>query len=160
MYSFHGLTVTEALLLAAVAYDRYEAICNPLRYPAKMTRRAASARIIALLIRAPVIAQTSQLTYRDTVHHCSCEHPVVLQAARLGFGADFHTFLGFSIATTVSVLPLSLVTLSRHPLRAKDRLQRRSHERFFNVCFPSACGGHLLLLHRCGVSVLQSGHTR
>ncbi|NWX04339.1 O2AT4 protein, partial [Caloenas nicobarica] len=119
MYSFHGLTVTEALLLVVMAYDRYEAICNPLRYPAKMTRRlniqlAASAWIIALLIPVPVITQTSQLTYRDTtmVHHCFCDHLAVVQAACLDFSANFQTFLGFSIAMTVSVLPLLLVTLS------------------------------------------------
>ncbi|XP_009972597.3 olfactory receptor 2AT4 [Tyto alba] len=119
MYSFHMLTVTEALLLVVMAYDRYEAICNPLRYLAKMTRRvniqlAASAWITALLIPMPVISQTSQLAYRDTtrVHHCFCDHLAVVQAACSGFSADFQMFLGFSIAMTVSVVPLLLITLS------------------------------------------------
>ncbi|KAM7130423.1 olfactory receptor 2AT4 [Ciconia boyciana] len=119
MYSFHGLTVTEALLLVVMAYDRYEAICNPLRYPAKMTRRvniqlAVSAWITALLIPVPVITQTSQLAYRDTtrVHHYFCDHLAVVQAACSDFSADFQTSLGFSIAMTVSVIPLWLVTLS------------------------------------------------
>ncbi|XP_009928877.2 olfactory receptor 2AT4 [Haliaeetus albicilla] len=119
MYSFHGLTVTEALLLVVMAYDRYEAICNPLQYPAKMTRRvnsqlAASAWVTALLIPVPVVAQTSRLAYghTTTVHHCFCDHLAVVQAACSDFGADFQTFLGFSIAMTVSVVPLLLVTLS------------------------------------------------
>ncbi|XP_019326999.1 PREDICTED: olfactory receptor 2AT4, partial [Aptenodytes forsteri] len=119
MYSFHGLTVTEALLLAVVAYDRYEAICNPLCCPAKMTRRvnihlAASAWITALLIPVPIITQTSQLAYRDTtrVHHCFCDHLAVVEATCLDFSANFQTFLGFSIAMTVLVIPLLLVTLS------------------------------------------------
>ncbi|XP_009637426.1 olfactory receptor 2AT4, partial [Egretta garzetta] len=119
MYSFHGLTVTEALLLVVMAYDRYEAICNPLHYPAKMTRRvnvqlAASAWLTALLIPVPVIMQTSQLTYGDTtrVYHCFCDHLAVVQAACSDFSAEFQTFLGFSIAMTVSVIPLLLVTLS------------------------------------------------
>ncbi|KAM6211508.1 olfactory receptor 2AT4 [Sarcoramphus papa] len=119
MYSFHGLTVTEALLLVVMAYDRYEAICNPLHYPAKMTRRvniqlAASAWITALLIPVPVITQTSQLAYghTTTVQHCFCDHLAVVQAACSDFSANFQTFLGFSIAMTVSVIPLLLVTLS------------------------------------------------
>ncbi|XP_010022913.1 PREDICTED: olfactory receptor 2AT4 [Nestor notabilis] len=119
MYSFHSLTVTEALLLMVMAYDRYEAICNPLCYPAKMTRRmniqlAASAWITALLIPVPVIMQTSQLAYGHTprVHHCFCDHLAVVQAACSDFSADFQTFLGFSIAMTVSVVPLLLVTIS------------------------------------------------
>ncbi|GAB0181036.1 disintegrin and metalloproteinase domain-containing protein 9-like [Grus japonensis] len=102
-----------------MAYDRYEAICNPLRYPAKMTRRvniqlAASAWITALLIPVPVIMQTSRLAYGDTtrVHHCFCDHLAVVQAACRDFSADFQTFLGFSIAMTVSVIPLLLVAVS------------------------------------------------
>ncbi|XP_009674129.1 olfactory receptor 2AT4 [Struthio camelus] len=119
MYSFHGLTVTEALLLVVMSYDRYEAICNPLRYPAKMTRRvnvrlAGSAWVTALLIPVPVIMQTSRLSYGETtrVYHCFCDHLAVVQAACSDFNADFQTFLGFSIAMTVSIVPLLLVTLS------------------------------------------------
>ncbi|NXF67255.1 O2AT4 protein, partial [Ciccaba nigrolineata] len=110
MYSFHGLTVTKALLLV---------VMDPFHYPAKMTRRvniqlAASTWITALLIPAPVITQTSQLAYRDTtrVHHCFCDHLAVVQATCSDFSADFQTFLGFSIAMTVSLVPLLLVTLS------------------------------------------------
>ncbi|NXJ00282.1 O2AT4 protein, partial [Psophia crepitans] len=119
MYSFHGLTVTEALLLVVMAYDRYEAICNPLHYPAKMTKRvniqlAVSAWITALLIPVPAVVQTSQLAYGDTarVHHCFCDHLAVVQAACPDFSANFQTFLGFFNAMTVSVVPLLLVTLS------------------------------------------------
>ncbi|NXK50796.1 O2AT4 protein, partial [Chauna torquata] len=119
MYSFHGLTVTEALILVVMAYDRYEAICNPLHYPAKMTRRAniqlaVSAWITALLIPVPVIVQTSRLAFGDTtrVHHCFCDHLAVVQAACSDSQADFQTFLGFSITMTVSLVPLLLVTLS------------------------------------------------
>ncbi|NWY00770.1 O2AT4 protein, partial [Nothoprocta ornata] len=119
MYSFHGLTVTEALLLVVMAYDRYEAICNPLHYPAKMTRRvniqlATSAWLMALLVPVPVIVQTSRLSYGATtiVYHCFCDHLAVVQAACSDFSAHFQTFLGFSIAMTVSIIPLLLVTLS------------------------------------------------
>uniref|UniRef100_A0A8C4ULX7 G-protein coupled receptors family 1 profile domain-containing protein n=1 Tax=Falco tinnunculus TaxID=100819 RepID=A0A8C4ULX7_FALTI len=119
MYSFHGLMVNKALLLLVMAYDRYEATCNPFHYPVKMTRRmniqlAASAWITALIIPVPIIMQTSRLAYGHTarVHHCFCDHLAVVQATCSDFSADFQTFLGFSIAMTVSVIPLLLVTLS------------------------------------------------
>ncbi|XP_067389387.1 olfactory receptor 2AT4 [Emydura macquarii macquarii] len=119
MYCFHSLTVTEALLLVVMSYDRYEAICNPLHYPVKMTKRvniqlAGSAWITALLIPIPVIFQTSQLRFGETakVYHCFCDHLAVVQAACSDFRAAFQTFMGFSIAMTVSVVPLVLVTLS------------------------------------------------
>ncbi|XP_059580817.1 olfactory receptor 2AT4-like [Alligator mississippiensis] len=119
MYSFHGLGVTEALILVVMSYDRYEAICNPLHYAVKMTKRmniqlAASAWITALIIPAPVMIQTSQLAFGETtkVYHCFCDHLAVVQAACPDFGATFQTFLGFCIAMTVSLVPLTLVILS------------------------------------------------
>ncbi|XP_069098275.1 olfactory receptor 5V1-like [Pleurodeles waltl] len=39
LYFFVSLEGTEAILLAAMAYDRYMAICNPLRYTTFMTQR-------------------------------------------------------------------------------------------------------------------------
>uniref|UniRef100_A0A8C3HGF4 G-protein coupled receptors family 1 profile domain-containing protein n=1 Tax=Chrysemys picta bellii TaxID=8478 RepID=A0A8C3HGF4_CHRPI len=100
MYCFHGLSVTESLLLVVMSYDRYEAI--------------SCAWVTALLIPIPVVFQTSQLTFGETatVYHCFCDHLAVVQAACSDFSASFQTFLGFSIAMTVSVVPLMLVTLS------------------------------------------------
>ncbi|XP_030333450.1 olfactory receptor 2AT4 [Strigops habroptila] len=150
MYSFHSLMVTEALLLVVMAYDRYEAICNPLYYPAKMTRRmniqlAASAWITALPIPVPVIMQTSQLAYghTTTVHHCFCDHLAVVQAACLDFSADFQTFLGFSIAMTVSVVPLLLVTISyiHINLSVLKINSKAGHMKAF-----STCTSHLLVV--------------
>nr|XP_056720502.1 olfactory receptor 12D1-like [Euleptes europaea]XP_056722764.1 olfactory receptor 12D1-like [Euleptes europaea] len=40
LHFFHFLGSSEALLLAAMAYDRYVAICNPLKYPLIMCRTA------------------------------------------------------------------------------------------------------------------------
>lgn len=150
MYSFHSLTVTEALLLVVMAYDRYEAICNPLCYPAKMTSRmniqlAASAWITALLIPVPVITQTSQLAYGHTtrVHHCFCDHLAVVQAACLDSSADFQTFLGFSIAMTVSIVPLLLVTISYvHIILSVLRINSKAGR----MKAFSTCTSHLLVV--------------
>ncbi|XP_075777398.1 olfactory receptor 2AT4-like isoform X2 [Pelodiscus sinensis] len=119
MYGFHGLAVTESLLLVVMSYDRYEAICNPLHYPVKMTKKvnlllAACAWVTGLLIPIPVIFQTTLLTFgeKNTVYNCFCDHLAVVQAACSDVSVAFQTFLGFSIAMTVSFLPLVLVTLS------------------------------------------------
>ncbi|NWX92043.1 O2AT4 protein, partial [Nothoprocta pentlandii] len=150
MYSFHGLTVTEALLLVVMAYDRYEAICNPLHYPAKMTRRvniqlATSAWLMALLVPVPVIVQTSRLSYGATtiVYHCFCDHLAVVQAACSDFSAHFQTFLGFSIAMTVSIIPLLLVTLSYICIIASIRKisSKEGRAKAF-----STCASHLIVV--------------
>ncbi|XP_060639245.2 olfactory receptor 12D1-like [Anolis sagrei] len=50
LHFFHFLGSSEALLLAAMAYDRYVAICNPLHYPVIMSRQ------ICLLLAATIWA--------------------------------------------------------------------------------------------------------
>ncbi|XP_065533243.1 LOW QUALITY PROTEIN: olfactory receptor 2AT4 [Lathamus discolor] len=157
MYSFHSLTVTKALLLMVMAYDRYEAICKPLYYPAKMTSRmsiqlAASAWITALLIPVPVIAQTSQLAYGHTtrLHHCFCDHLAVVQASCLDSNADFQNFLGFSITMTVSIVPLLLVTISYvHIILSVLRINSKAGR----MKAFSMCTSHLLVVGTCYSSI-------
>ncbi|KAJ1120448.1 hypothetical protein NDU88_008613 [Pleurodeles waltl] len=117
MYFFHSFAVNECFLLVVMAYDRYVAICSPLHYVTKMTKRknvliAASSWISALLVPVPAVIQTSQLHFYGTIHveHCFCDHLSVVQAACSD--ATFQTFLGFSIAMVVSIVPLMLVFLS------------------------------------------------
>nr|XP_056714793.1 olfactory receptor 2AT4-like [Euleptes europaea] len=119
MYFFHSLTVTEAFLLVVMAYDRYEAICNPLHYLVKMTRRtniqlAASAWLLAFTVPVPVIIETSYLGYRERtlVYHCFCDHLAVVRAACSNSDSNMQTFIGFSIAMTISITPLILVVVS------------------------------------------------
>ncbi|XP_006036748.1 olfactory receptor 2AT4-like [Alligator sinensis] len=160
MYSFHGLTVTEALILVVMSYDRYEAICNPLHYAVKMAKRmniqlAASAWITALIIPAPVMIQTSQLAFGETtkVYHCFCDHLAVVQAACPDFGATFQTFLGFCIAMTVSLVPLTLVILS-YALTIISVLKIDSKEGQ-RKAFPT-CTSHLIVVGSYYSSVLVS----
>ncbi|XP_007439038.1 olfactory receptor 2AT4 [Python bivittatus] len=119
MYFFHGLVVTETFLLLVMSYDRYEAICNPLHYAVRMTKQkniqlAASAWFLALLIPIPAVVQSSQLAFLKTprVHHCFCDHLAVVQAACQNSSASFQSFLGFTIAMIVSIIPLLLVFIS------------------------------------------------
>ncbi|XP_069814261.1 olfactory receptor 6N1-like [Dendropsophus ebraccatus] len=47
MYFFHSLGITENYLLTVMAYDRYIAICNPLRYSTIMTPRCCKYLVFA-----------------------------------------------------------------------------------------------------------------
>ncbi|XP_029435411.1 olfactory receptor 10A7-like [Rhinatrema bivittatum] len=88
MYSFFTLGVTECLLLAVMAYDRYVAICNPLRYAAVMSKRmciqlAASSWVSGNLISLGQTASIFSLPYcgPNVINHYFCDIPPVLKLA-------------------------------------------------------------------------------
>ncbi|KAM7150885.1 olfactory receptor 10K1-like [Macrochelys suwanniensis] len=80
IYFFGILSTTESLLLAAMSYDRYLAICNPLRYAALMNGRVcfqlvAGCCISSFLLCTIVNIFLFQLTFCDSkeIDHFFCD---------------------------------------------------------------------------------------
>ncbi|XP_028001619.2 olfactory receptor 13J1 [Eptesicus fuscus] len=79
---------TECLLLAIMAYDRYLAICRPLRYPVLMSQRlclllAGAAWVLCLFksVTETVIAMRLPFCGHRLVSHFTCEILAVLKLA-------------------------------------------------------------------------------
>ena len=79
---------TECLLLAIMAYDRYLAICRPLRYPVLMSHRlcwllAGAAWVLGLCksVTETVIAMRLPFCGHRVVSHFACEILAVLKLA-------------------------------------------------------------------------------
>ncbi|XP_078496640.1 olfactory receptor 5V1-like [Lissotriton helveticus] len=86
LYFFVSLEGTEAILLAAMAYDRYMAICQPLRYTTVMTQRVciqlgAISWMGGSLNAIIHTALTFQLTFcrSNRVNHFFCDIPPLLK---------------------------------------------------------------------------------
>ncbi|XP_069506039.1 olfactory receptor 5G9-like [Ambystoma mexicanum] len=80
LYFFLLFVSTEFLLLTAMAFDRYVAICNPLRYSTIMSRRmcaqlAATSWIISILDAMPHTLLISGLSFcgRQHLNHFFCD---------------------------------------------------------------------------------------
>ncbi|XP_004683548.1 PREDICTED: olfactory receptor 10AG1-like [Condylura cristata] len=106
---FLTLGATECLILTAMAYDRYVAICNPLMYPVIMNKRlciqlAAVSWIIGIQVPIVLIYEIFTLPFckSNELNHFLCDVPPVVQ---LACGDTF------MIETLISVLTVSNITL-------------------------------------------------
>ncbi|KFO35381.1 olfactory receptor 13J1 [Fukomys damarensis] len=108
---------TECLLLAIMAYDRYLAICQPLRYPMLMSHRlclllAGAAWVFCLIksVTETVIAMKLPFCGHHVVSHFTCE---ILAVLKLACG-DTSVSEDFLLVGAILLLPvpLALVCLS------------------------------------------------
>ncbi|XP_003470912.1 olfactory receptor 13J1 [Cavia porcellus] len=108
---------TECLLLAIMAYDRYLAICQPLRYPVLMSHQlclllAGAAWVFCLIksVSETVIAMKLPFCGHRVVSHFTCE---ILAVLKLACG-DTSVSEAFLLVGAVLLLPvpLALICLS------------------------------------------------
>ncbi|XP_040860111.1 olfactory receptor 10AG1-like [Ochotona curzoniae] len=117
MFCFLTFGATECFLLAAMAYDRYVAICNPLNYPVIMNHKVCSQLVAACWISGvPVqMGQTLQIFSlpfcgSNQINHFFCDIPPVL---RLACGEIFVNEMMVYLAAVVLVsVPFVLILTS------------------------------------------------
>ncbi|XP_065497939.1 olfactory receptor 12D3-like [Caloenas nicobarica] len=117
LHFFHFLGSTEAVLLATMAYDRYVAICNPLRYTLVMSPRtclllAAASWSIGFVHAMVHSVMTSQLSFcgHNHIHHFFCDIKPLLNLACSSTSLNM-TLLNV-ITTSVVLGPFALIVLS------------------------------------------------
>lgn len=173
MFFLHGFTFIESGVLVAMAFDRYVAICNPLRYTMILT----NSRIIqmgflvimrALLLIVPLLLLLKPVSFckRNTLSHSYC-YPDVIKLACSDTRANNICGLVDLILTTGLDIPcivLSYILIIRSVLNIASSEER--HKAF------STCVSHiaavavfyiptfsLSLVHRYGRSVPKVVHT-
>lgn len=92
MYLIHAFSVLESSVLLAMAFDRFVAVSQPLRYRAVLTNVAIARICLAMLLRAvvsllPIPFLLKRLSYgtNNSLSHSFCFHPDVM---KLACGAD------------------------------------------------------------------------
>ncbi|KAI7796426.1 putative olfactory receptor 6C75 [Triplophysa rosa] len=88
MYFFLSMAVTGRAMLTAMAFDRYVAICNPLRYTTIMTKRVCILLVFVawgfgVVIVLPPAVWATQVPYcgPNVVKHMFCDHSSVVVLA-------------------------------------------------------------------------------
>ncbi|KAM4690427.1 olfactory receptor 6N1-like [Rhinophrynus dorsalis] len=148
IYFLHCFGITETYLLTAMAYDRYLAICNPLRYPSIMTtaccfQLAAWCWIIGFLGPLTQTILLSQLIFCESnkVEHIFCDFTPLMNLAcsntSLNVSVDFFInslllFLAFT-CIILSYVKIILAVLKISSLEGRRKAF-------------STCGAHLTVV--------------
>ncbi|XP_058411642.1 olfactory receptor 5H2-like [Diceros bicornis minor] len=144
--SFAFSATTECFLLAAMAYDRYVAICKPLLYPVIMTNRLCI-RLLASLFVGGLIHSTFHVLFlfrltfcnSNIIHHFYCD---IMPLFRISCtDPSINVLMVFISSGSIQVFTIVTVLVS-YTLVLFTILKRKS-VRGMRKAF-STCGAHLL----------------
>ncbi|XP_030042680.1 olfactory receptor 5AP2-like [Microcaecilia unicolor] len=117
LFFFQSFTGTELFLLSAMAYDRYVAICNPLRYSLIMKKSicillAGGSWVIGCLEILPIAHMISKLFYcgSNEINHFFCDPSVLM---KLSCSDPYKVEILILVeGTTVAFIPFLLTLMS------------------------------------------------
>nr|XP_006112373.1 olfactory receptor 10A4-like [Pelodiscus sinensis] len=117
MYVNTIMGLTECCLLAAMAYDRYVAICHPLYYTTIMSGRvcaqlAGASWIIGVLVEVAKVTWLFSLPFCGShrIHHFFCDIPPVMKKACTD--TTKMKIVGFTVSVLFILSPFLLIILS------------------------------------------------
>ncbi|XP_044842161.1 olfactory receptor 5V1-like [Mauremys mutica] len=158
IFFFIFMVGTEIFLLSVMAYDRYAAICNPLRYSTTMSHQVCVKMVLGAWISGFLDSLVNTLYLTDLtfcspreINHFSCELPLLLQLSCTDTFANEMVILCFSMTLGFASL---LLILTSYICILSTILGIRSSEgrrRAF-----STCASHItIVLLFCGTAFIR-----
>lgn len=172
VFFIHFFTVMESIVLLAMGFDRYVAICNPLRYSMTLTNRVIGMIGMVVVLRslcmiAPIIFLLLRLPYcgHRIIPHTYCEHMGVARLACASISANVYYGLGNISILFLDVL-LIIISYARilntvFHLPSQDARLKALNTCSSHICVILAFFGPALfsfLTHRFGHSIPQYIH--
>ncbi|XP_065454606.1 olfactory receptor 52P1-like [Chrysemys picta bellii] len=146
MFFFHAGTVMHSAILVTMAFDRYVAICNPLRYATILTNARIAKLGLVGLIRAvllalplPLLLSRHPFCANRIIPHTYCDHMAV---AKMSYGdITVNRMYGLVIPFVVNGSDLTLIALSYGLIiRAVLRISsKKAHQKALHTCTAHIC---------------------
>ncbi|KAM9319640.1 olfactory receptor 51E1-like [Gastrophryne carolinensis] len=167
MFFIHSLAITESSVLVAMAFDRYVAICHPLRYTSILTHSTVAKIGLASFLRGTLLLVPPVTSLRflpfcsDVLFHSYCLHQEVMKLACRGTNM-FNIFYGLVVILCTVALDVFLIVLS-YVLLIKSVLKATVKDRYklLNTCVSHLCAVFffyvltvaMTVVHRFGKSI-------
>ncbi|XP_039375502.1 putative olfactory receptor 52P1 [Mauremys reevesii] len=146
MFFLHGVSVMQPAIVVAMAFDRYIAICKPLRYDTILTNARIAKLGLVVLIRPvlfvlplPLLLSKQPFCANRIIPHMYCDHMAV---AKMSCG-DITVNRMYGLMVTFVVLGLDLLLvffsyglISRAILRISSK---KSYKKALNTCTAHIC---------------------
>ncbi|KAM7179404.1 olfactory receptor 52D1-like [Macrochelys suwanniensis] len=146
MFFLHAVSVMQSAVLVAMAFDRYIAICNPLRYDTILTNARIAKlglvgliRTVLLVLPLPLLLSRQPFCANRIIPHTYCEHMAV---AKMSCG-DITVNRTYGLVVTFVVLGLDMLVvafsyslITRAVLRISSK---RAHQKALNTCTAHIC---------------------
>ncbi|XP_039387277.1 olfactory receptor 52K2-like [Mauremys reevesii] len=117
MYFILSFSVIESGILVAMAFDRYVAICDPLRHSTTLTNPVVAKIGLAVVLRGimlvlphPFLARRWPYCRTNIISHTYCEHLGVVKLACADISLS--SYYGLSAALLVTTLDVFFITVS------------------------------------------------
>ncbi|XP_067425898.1 olfactory receptor 52P1-like [Emydura macquarii macquarii] len=146
MFFLYSAAATQSAFLVTMAFDRYVAICDPLRYATILTNTQIAKLGLVGLIRAvlfvlpvPLLLRRLPFCTNCVIPHTYCE-PIAMM--KMSFG-DTRVNRTYTLVTSLVIigLDLTLIGLSYGLIiRAVLRISsKKAHRKAFNTCTAHIC---------------------
>ncbi|XP_024072326.1 olfactory receptor 52E2-like [Terrapene carolina triunguis] len=146
MYFIHCFSVMESGILVAMAFDRYVAICNPLRHSTILTNPMVATIGLAVVLRGCIIVLPTPFLARrwpycrtNIIPHTYCDGIAVVKLACANI--LINSYYSLSVAILVTGLDVFFITLSyTQILRAIFSLPTKDTRlKTFRTCSSHLC---------------------
>ncbi|XP_044878641.1 olfactory receptor 52E2-like [Mauremys mutica] len=146
MFFIHTVSVMQSAVLVTMAFDRYVAICNSLRYGTILTNARITklgllglTRAVLFILPMPLLLSRQPFCANRIIPHTYCEHMAV---AKMSCGdITVSRTYGLVIAIVVNGSDLTLIALSYGLIiRAVLRISsKKAHLKTLNTCTSHIC---------------------
>uniref|UniRef100_A0A8C4RU29 Olfactory receptor n=1 Tax=Erpetoichthys calabaricus TaxID=27687 RepID=A0A8C4RU29_ERPCA len=173
MFCVHFFSSLESSILAIMAYDRYVAIYNPLRYMSILSYKFLAQVFLSLLLRdliliglLPTFASRLPFCSSNVIQHCYCDHMGIAKLACTDI--SLNSSLGLLAISCIFGLDVMFIIFS-YVLILRSVLKVGSNNALRKAL--NTCGSHLfvilyfyttllfsLLVYRTGMKVLPEIH--